>query len=584
MFNKCRSFFATTAQFAPYVRKQSFRLAASMLLGFGYIFMGMLEPWPMKMIFDYVLLNRPEPSIISSTFGNRDPIRLLNIFVVAIILIALVRGVFYYYQQILVSRAGQQIVNRVRLDLYSHFHCLSLNFHYRKRKGDLLAHLTTDIRNLREMLISIPTIFCSDLLMMLGMASVMMFLDWQLTLIAFTVVPLLIILLGKYQTPLKNEIKRQRDSEGDLTVIASEVFEGIRAVQSFHQEKNELKRFSLQDKKSLNSGLRISHLLAKFRLSSDLVVAFVSAIILVVAGKRVLQGVLSPGDILVFIYYLRAFNKPLKRVSRISEKLTKGTNSGERIQEMMCIKPEVKDTAKAFNAKRFAGKISFRNVSYMYQEGFPILKNINLTIQAGESVAIVGPTGSGKSTLVSLIPRFYNLSSGQVLIDDVDVSRYTLSSLRKQISFVFQEPILFGITIAENIAYGKPDAKLKEIIGAAKKIHIHHMIESLSEGYETIVGERGGRLSGGQRQCIAIARAVIMDAPIVILDEPTSGLDISSTRLVMEALRELLKGRTVILISHQSDPLRIVDRTIKLHNGIIDETNAGKLNENTRSR
>jgi ABC-type multidrug transport system fused ATPase/permease subunit len=251
--------------------------------------------------------------------------------------------------------------------------------------------------------------------------------------------------------------------------------------------------------------------------------------------------------------------------------MTQGTVSGERILAMMRTEPEVKTLPGAVSAPSFKGEIRFEKVSYRFQQGSPVLQNINLKIEPGERVAISGPTGSGKTTLVSLIPRFYDPSSGRVMIDGKDVKAYTLASLRGQISFVFQEPILFATTIAENIAYGKPGASLEEIIAAAEKARIHQIIDALPEGYETVVGERGCTLSGGQRQCVAIARAAIRNAPIVILDEPTSGLDPSSTKQVMEALQELLRGRTVILISHQDEPLRNVDRTIRLRQGAIDE-------------
>lgn len=525
----------------------------------------------MKMIFDNVLLHEPLPVFFSSSLGDfsQSPLTLLNILIISIIVIAFIRGIFYYYQQLLTARAGQQLISKIRIDLYAHIYSLPFSFHNKTRVGELLVHLIGDMRVLRDILISLPAICTREILLMVGMSLVMFVIDWQLTLVAFLIVPVLIFYLQKYQTSLNKEIKNQRDREGDLTAMAAEIFDAIKIVQGFHQEGKELKKISRQSRRSLRSSLKASSLLAKLRRASDLGVAVISAFILALAGKQVLDGFLTPGDILVFVYYLRAFNKPLKKISMISEKLTRGIVSGRRIAQLMDTESEIREAQDSIQANPFRGTINFQNVSYMYQPGFPVLTDINLKIKSGERVAIIGPSGSGKSTLVSLIPRFYDPSSGQVLIDNCDIRRFTLASLRNQVSFVFQEPVLFATSIAENIAYGSPGASLNDIKQAAEKANLHQIIESLPEGYGTIVGERGCALSGGQRQCIAIARAMIKNAPIVILDEPLSGLGIASTKLVMKALQVLLEGKTVILITHQRESIGNMDRTIELHYGTI---------------
>jgi ATP-binding cassette subfamily B protein len=479
------------------------------------------------------------------------------------------RGLFYYYQQLLTSRAGQQITASVRVDLYSHLQSLSFSFHDRRRTGDLLARLTTDIRILREILVSLPLTITSELCLMIGMITVMFLMDWQLSLVALMVIPLLAVLLKKYQYPMKSAIRKQRKREGHLASIASEVFGAIKVVQGFHQEQTEVDRFTVQNKSSLRSGLRAARLEAKFKWASELAVALVTAVVLGIAARQVLTGALTPGDILVFVAYLKTFNRPLRRISRLTERMARGTASGERILNMLKIEPSIKDGPGAVRIKDIRGEVAYRDISFAYRNGPVILHDINFNINQGERVAVVGPTGCGKSTLASLLPRFYEPVKGSVLIDGKDIHDFKISSLRQKISLVFQEPVLFATTIAENIAYGKPDASPEEIADAAEKANIHKIIESLPEGYETSLGERGGTVSGGQRQCIAIARAIIKSAPIVIMDEPTAGLDKKSSALVMNALSELMTGKTVIFITHQLETIQGMDRVLVMKEGRV---------------
>jgi ATP-binding cassette, subfamily B, bacterial len=566
-----KDFKATAGKFYPYIKKNRKRLISAQLCAIGYISMGILEPWPIKLIFDYVLLGIPLPNILSplSSLANGNRIYLLAIFITLIVMIALVRGIFYYFQQLQTSRAGQQISSRLRVDLYSHLQSLSFSFHDRRRTGDLLSRLTTDIRIFRQILISLPITIISELFMMIGMIIIIFFMDWQLSLLALMVIPVIAVLLKNYQQPMKSAIRKQREREGHLASLAAEVFGAIKVVQGFHQENFEVEKFSSKDKSSLRSGLKAARLEAKLKWASELAVAVVTAIVLGVAAKRVMAGALSPGDILVFLAYLRKFNQPLRRVSRISEQAARGTASGERILKLFNIRPSITDLPGAVSPPHIRGEIRFQNIVFNYQNGPTILHDISLDMAPGRRIAVIGPTGCGKSTLISLLPRFYDAAEGAVLVDGIDVKQYTLLSLRRHIGLVFQEPILFAATIAENIAYGKPGATREEIVEAAQKAKIHSIIESLENGYETEIGERGGTLSGGQRQCIAIARAIIKNAPIVILDEPTTGLDDKSATLVMDALRELMKDKTVLLITHQLKTIKDVDEVIVMREGRI---------------
>jgi ATP-binding cassette subfamily B protein len=562
------------SRLAPYLRRQRGRFILATLCGVGFTAAGLAEPWTLKLILDNVVLSRP----LSGAFaplgamvdGNR--LALLNVLVVAILLIAAARGSLYYFQQLLTARVGQQVTTQMRAELYGHLQRLSFTFHDRRRTGDLLARLTSDIRLLRDIFVSLPIAITSELFLVVGMTAVMFVIDVQLTLLALAVVPALAVSLRLYQKPMRKAIRRQREREGDIASIASEVLGAIKVVQGFHREQHEVDRFNLQNRRSLRTGLKAARLEAKLRWYAEVTVAVVTALVLGIAARRVLAGALSPGDLIVFVSYLRTFNRPLRRVSRMAERSARGVTAGERVLELLAVEPEVRDAKDAIVAPQFLGEIRFDDVHFQHRKHRPVLMHVRLTIEPGERVGLVGPTGVGKSTLVSLIPRFYDPTSGRVLIDGRDVRDYTLPSLRSQISLVFQEPVLFATTVAENIAYGCPDATEQDIVAAAQRAGIDPVISALPDGYATVLGERGGTLSGGQRQCVAIARAIIKDAPIVILDEPLVGLDGRSSDLVLRALTELMHGRTVIIISHRLVNLQTVDRIVHLDDGqVVDQ-------------
>ncbi len=568
-----RAFLGMCAQFLPYVRRQRKRFILAQVCSLIYMVLGLLEPWPLKLIFDCVFLDAPLPVILKPVLGGsvEDRFLLLNILIGSVIALAVVRGVFYYYQRLLTGRVGQQMAAAIRVDLYAHLQRLSFSFHDRRRTGDLLNRLTSDIRMLRQILISLPLETVGHLVLMFSMVVVMSLMDLQLTFIAVMVVPCLFMLLQKYRKPMKKAIHKQREREGHLTSVAAEVLGAIKVVQGFHQEKSEVRRFKAQSKNSLRSGMKATRLEAKFKWAADFAVATFTAIVLGVAARRVMAGALSPGDLLVFLAYLKQFNRPLRRISRMVERMARSTACGERVLEMMKVQPAIKDRPGAISVGKVRGEIQYETVHFAYLGGNVALSNISLHVQPGKHIGLVGPTGCGKSSLVSLLPRFYSPSQGRILIDGQDVSQFTLKSLRRNISLVFQESVLFASSVAENIAYGRPDSSMERIRKAAQRAGIHSFIESLPEGYETVVGERGSTLSGGQRQCIAIARALIKNSPIVILDEPITGLDGRSAAVVMQAIEKLKAGRTVLLISHHLQVLRNLDHIYVLRNGHIVE-------------
>ena len=563
---KWRRFRGVAARFAPYLRGRIGTMGFALMAALGYAAMRILEPWPIKLIIDNVFLGHPLPWFASSELvsPDGDSFGLLYVLVAAILVIAFARGFFYYRQRILTAELGIEITADLRLDLYRHLQHLSLAFHARRRTGEALVRLTSDIRMLRQALVTLPLQVIEGILLVVGMAIVMLVMDWRLAILALALVPILAALVRKYRRPMAKAARKQRRREGNLATLASETLGAIRVVQGFRREKDEIKRFGGANRRSRRSEVKLARYEAKLQWSTEVAIAAATAAIVLLASWRVLEASLSPGDLIVFIAYLRNFARPLRRLSGVTKGLARASAAGERVLEILETEPTIKDRPDAVRAPRLQGDIVFDEVSFGYEAGMPVLSGVNLHIKPGEHVAIVGPTGSGKSTLVSLIPRFYDPTEGRICIDGQDVRGYTLSSLREQVSLVFQEPALFATTIAENIAYGRPNATMDEIVEAARRAGIDRVISRLPEGYETVLGERGGTLSGGQRQCVAIARAVIRDAPIVIMDELTTGLDAESAALVLKALDVLMKGRTVVMISHDLHSLRGADRVIDI--------------------
>lgn len=561
------------ARLAPFVRKRRRKLALAMACGAGYTAVGLAQPWALKLILDTVILGHPLPGflvpVLRPAAGSR--LLLLDALVVAIVGLALAKGLFYYYQRLLAARVGQRAVADLRMELYGHLQHLCSRFHDRRRTGDLLNRLTGDIRFLRDIFISLPISMTGELFLLVGMLAVMLAMDWSLTLLALLSVPAIAVILRTYQGPMRKAIRRQRDREGDIATTAAEALGAIRVIQSFCRQGLEIERFAVSNKRSLRTGLKATRLEAKLRWYAEVTVAVVTALVIGVAARRVLSGDLLPGDLIVFVSYLRNFNRPLRRVSRMAERSARGVAAGERVLEMLAVEPTIRDDPDAEEAPAFRGEIIFEGVSFEHRGGQRVLDGVDLRIRPGEKVAIVGPTGTGKSTLVSLLARFYDPTEGRVLIDGRDVRTVTLESLRRQVAIVFQEPVLFAASIAENVGYGKPEATEEEVRAAAERAGVHDVLLGLSEGYETVVGERGCTVSGGQRQCVAIARAMIKDAPIVILDEPTTGLDSESAVVVLRALDRLMEGRTVLMISHQLGSIRAADRILVLQGGKIVE-------------
>jgi len=529
----------------------------SLALGFAAVIVGgvadILQPWPLKIVFDSVLRAKPTHGWLNrfvTSIAGTNALAVLNLAAVAVIIIAVVGALSSYAEKYLTTSVGQWVMHDLRLTLYSHIQRLSLAYHDQKRTGDLISTATSDIDAIQSFIASGLLGVFEDTFTLVGMIAVMLYVNWRFTLIALSVAPVLAVVIYTYTRRIKRASRAVRKKEGEIVSVIQEVFSSIRLVQAFAREDYEQHRLEEQSLEGIEIALHARSLKARLSPLVDVIVAFGTCLVLWFGARMVLTGQLSPGSLILFILYLAKMYKPMQDLSKMTDTFSKAAVGYERIQDVLATESRVRDLPRAGNAPRFKGKIDFEAVCFGYQPDNLILKDVTLTIQPGQLAAVVGPTGEGKSTIISLIPRFYDPISGEVKIDGTNVRRWRQQSLRRQISFVLQDTILFHAPIWQNIAYGRPDASRKEIIQAAEFANAKGFIDELPERFDTMVGERGVMLSGGQRQLIAIARAVIRNSPILILDEPTTGLDAASEQSVVEALERLMKGKTSIVITH----------------------------------
>ncbi|RMD84273.1 MAG: ABC transporter ATP-binding protein [Candidatus Dadabacteria bacterium] len=437
--------------------------------------------------------------------------------------------------------------------------------------GDLLLRATGDANMMRDMLVDTVVMISKEMLVIVVMVGIMAYMDWRLTMVSLAILPLLAVAMFQMSARLRAAVRKHRSKEGRMAMLIGSMLQGIAVIQVFGREEYEDERFGAYNRQDLKQGLKTVRLEANLERMAELVIAVGTAGVLWFGVRRVLAGVLTPGDLIVFTHYLRGMYKPLRRISWVTVRLSKATIAAERVFAVLHADDRIKVRKDARPAPRFRGRIHFKHVSFSYRPGLRVLEDITFTVKPGQTVAIVGANGAGKSTLCGLLPRLYDPDEGSITIDGEKISHFTLESLREQIAVVMQHPMLFPGTIRENIAYGKLDATEEEIVTAAKRAGIHDFVSSLPAGYDTPVGERGETLSGGQRQKIAIARAVIKDPAILILDEPTAELDATSAALVNRTLREVAAGKTTLRVGHRLSELKDADLIVVLEAGRITQ-------------
>jgi ATP-binding cassette subfamily B protein len=543
-----------------------------------------LGPWPLKVIFDYALLRKEGEGIWAgiATWMQAHTAEGLVVASLAIVVIAVLAGLFGFLEAMTVAGAAQRIVFGIRGRLYRHLQMLSLDFHDSSQSGDLLMRLTGDVNMMREMLSGSAIALTSTAFVFVGMTVVMALMDPVLTVAALIIVPALALAVGRLSGQLKSAVSKQRKREGRLAAAVHETLIGIRAVKAFGREKEEEKRFARSNRRSLNEGLRAKRLeLALSRLVKVLIACGTCGVVLI-GAHRVYAGTITPGDLLVFMAYVQKMYKPMSRISRLLAHMMKAVACGERVIEVLERRPTVTDAPDAVAAPAFRGRIEFERVTFGYAEGERALRRVAFNAEPGELVALVGRTGAGKSTIFNLLLRFYEPLRGRVLIDGEDIQRYTTESLREQIGIVLQEPLLFGLTVHENIAFGKPKASREKVLEAAMKAGADEFIQELPKGYDTRIAERGVSLSGGQKQRIAIARAILRKSPILLLDEPHTGLDAETESKVADSLKKLMADRTTFVIAHRLATVIAADRILLLDKGklIAQGTHAELYAEN----
>ena len=561
--------------FGPFIRPYRWRVALALLASVGSVATDLLRPWPLKIIVDNVLSPTHAhhqariDAIILALVGPAHS-RILIAAIALLVLVAALNSLCDFAQMFWMSNAGQRVVFALRRALYGHIQRLSLGFHDAQRTGDLLARVTGDIQAIQALVTTGLSTLVTNGLTLAGMAAIMALMDWRFAALALSVTPVLVIVTVYYTRRIKRASRLARHTEGAVTSVAQETFAAVRLVQAFTREDYEDERFGRQNEQSLSASLAATTLQAQFTPLVDILVALGTALFIGAGAAQVLQGRLTVGGLLVFLSYLGLMYKPIRQLTKLSAVISRATASAERIAEIMRAAPDVADHPDAVAAAHLRGQVAFQQVHFAYDD-VPILRGIDLVVAPGQTVALVGPTGAGKSTLVSLLQRFYDPQEGSILLDGIDLRRLTLASLRGCISIVPQESVLFQTTIRENIAYGRPEATMEEILAAAQAANAHEFIGRLPQGYDTVIGERGETLSGGQRQRVAIARAMVRDAPILILDEPTSSLDASAEALTLEALERLRRGRTTFIIAHRLSTVRTADTIVVLDGGRIVE-------------
>ncbi|MGE5575822.1 MAG: ABC transporter ATP-binding protein [Syntrophothermus sp.] len=510
--------------------------------------------------------------LIDQILTQEKSIARLNLLAGSIILLFLVKGVASYGQGYLASYISQRLIVDLRNKIFGHLQKLSLAFHETTRTGELIARVTNDVALVQA---SFP-IGLMDLLqqvLMLAGALVSIFLiHWKLASLMFIVLPVLGLVVNRFGAKIRQLTRTVQEKIADLTSILQETLAGIRIVKAFGMEKHEVTRFEEKNDANFQVTMKSAQLSATLTPFLELLSAFGMTVVIWYGGLEVIRGNLTTGKLIEFFTYLGLAGQPISNLGRTFALLQQSLAAGDRIFSLLDVDADIKDAPDAVELPRLSGRVSFKNVEFSYKLGQPILQEIDLEVAPGEVVAIVGPSGAGKTTLVNLIPRFYDVDAGVVEIDGYDVRRVKNASLRKQIGLVPQETILFGASVAENIAYGRREASRDEVIGAAKAANAHEFIMALPQGYDTLVGERGVGLSGGQRQRIAIARAVLRDPRILILDEATSALDAESEMLVQDALGRLMSGRTTFIIAHRLSSIKHADRIVVLERGRIVET------------
>lgn len=552
-------------------------LAALSLL--GVVAAELLAPWPLKIIFDHLLLGHPLPPALARLQPLLDlgAWPALVALAAAIAGIALAVGALSYVQLYTTAQVGHRITWQLRCALFSHLQRLSLAYHRASRSGELLTKVAGDTNLLRDLFAEWLLTFARHALTLVAMLGVMFLLNWQLALVVLATLPPLLGAIYGLNRRVKASVREQRQHEGRMASRLNEVLSSIALVQAFGRQQHEEGRFQAEVQASYESGMRSARTSGAISKAIAVISAAGTALTVLLGAREVLAGRLTPGELLIFMAYVGSLYKPVRDLGRLSAKFSRASVSAQRVAEILDIAPDADDEPGAMELQRPAGEIVFDEVGFAYADGRVVLQGLNLRIAAGERVALVGPSGAGKSTLVSLLLRLYEPTSGRILIDGVDIRRYSRASLRREIGVVPQDNLLFAVSVRENIAYGRPDAPQAAIEQAARAARAHEFIVDLPQGYDTELPERASSLSGGQRQRLCLARALVKEPAVLVMDEPTASVDASSARLIHEAVAQVHRHRTLLVIAHDYADMARYDRVLVLAGGRLVEQGAHHL-------
>lgn len=537
----------------PYSWRMVFGLFCMIVAAAAYL----VVPWLIKNVVDEVL--------------QAKDMMMLNLVVAAILLVFLVRGFATYGQTYTMSYIGQRVIIDIREALFKHLQRLDQAYFDRRKTGVIMSNLTNDVGALQAAIVDNLISFITEGVTLVGSLVSMILLDWKLTLVTLIIVPVVLGIINIFGKRLRVAGHDVQGRIADITSLLQETISGIRVVRSFARESYEVKRFENENQRNFRAVMRATKLTSLLSPMVEFSAAIAVTVILWYGGYSVVTGLISAGSLIAFLIYAINLSNPVKRLSQVYGNIQKAMAAGDRVFAILDTEPLVKEKPNAKPLPEVTGQVEFDHVSFSYDGEKNAITDVNLKVDSGQIIAIVGPSGAGKTTIANLLPRFYDVTEGTLRIDGIDVRDVTFQSLREQIGLVPQDTMLFNATVKDNILYGRLDATDDEVFEAAKAANALEFIDKLPDGMQTMVGERGNSLSGGQRQRIAIARAILKNPKILILDEATSALDTESEKLVQEALERLMKGRTAFVIAHRLSTIKNADRIVVLKQGRIEE-------------
>lgn len=536
----------------PYYKRMIFAVFCMIVAAAAYL----VVPWLIKNVVDQVLQDK-------NMF-------MLNLIVGAIILIFLIRGFATYGQTYNMSYIGQRVIIDVREAIFKHLQRLSLSYFDRRKTGVIMSNLTNDVAALQSAVVDNLISLITESVTLIGSLVSMLLIDWKLTLVTFITVPMVLIIINVFGKRLRLAGHDVQGRIADITALLQEVISAIRVVKSFAREGFEINRFEVENQRNFDAVIKATKLTSLLSPMVEFSAAIAVAVILWYGGYSVVTGTITAGSLIAFLIYAINLSNPVKRLSQVYGNIQKALAAADRVFDILDTKADVVEKENAITLPDIKGDVEFQHVDFSYDGEKMALCDFNLSVKAGESVALVGPSGAGKTTLANLLPRFYDVTGGSITIDGTDIKDVTFASLRNQIGLVPQETVLFNASIKENILYGRLDAT-EEVYEAAKAANVLEFVDKMPDGLDTIVGERGSSLSGGQRQRVAIARAILKNPKILILDEATSALDTESEKLVQEALDRLMEGRTAFVIAHRLSTVQNAHQIVVLNQGKLVE-------------